>query len=716
MVNSTPFQCGKYWMYYIPYADEANKYSFSDLSHITGYPGVELDLATSKSVELRIPLLGPWNPIDLTNRLGKFGNLCIDSLAGIKDGTSAATASATIFMWMEDVELTMPTKFYNLYAQGKHEAIKAAKSGLVSGFADSVGALANSTGKLFPGLSTITQPVTWAAGIASGVASYFGFSKPADLTAKTCVYDVPAKGYTQTVGPDSGVVLGCLPDNAIEVRGDVFGTDVDELSINYVTGRPCIERAFTWSNSQAANTVLSIPPVTPANSQYYSGICPTLLQYVACMFRYWHGSITYRLSVSKTAFHTGRIGVAYSPVGYNRDPELSSQDDEYKWVLDLSTSSELTFTVPWVSNQPWKRVGTDNRYGVNGYLYIYIVTPLNVASEAATPTVDVLLWHSGGEDIRFAKPDVSFTSINWGVPRSRTEPTGLKAQGLNEADQNVHAGNKSQDMFPYNSPDPQEACKASIGEEIVSLRSVMKRFTPSLRLKPPVTTVNDSIVQLFPDPAKNITSFLVSPYNFPVAENRFNCSAYGTNSGTQLSDPLDAVVGKAYIHQLSMISQIYRFVRGSVRYKYISEAPTSTTGNGCMPRVYAQATANAIQNSDPVLEESYAYTNIQNEMRNSFNHSVATDNNGACEITLPAYIATPCTVAAAGTMTGATEEYWANGARFYVQSDINFTSIPSSGSVACRLQWFPTGYLMVAAGEDMDFGFLGGAPRFLRYA
>ena len=39
-VNANPFQCGKYWLYYVPYSDVAGKVPFhDDIAHISAYPG-----------------------------------------------------------------------------------------------------------------------------------------------------------------------------------------------------------------------------------------------------------------------------------------------------------------------------------------------------------------------------------------------------------------------------------------------------------------------------------------------------------------------------------------------------------------------------------------------------------------------------------------------------------------------------------------------------
>ena len=82
-VNATPFQSGKYWLYYVPYSQDAGKIPwYDDLSHITAYPGVELDLCSAKVAELRIPLVGPFCPINLMLKgYGKFGDFYIAPLS-----------------------------------------------------------------------------------------------------------------------------------------------------------------------------------------------------------------------------------------------------------------------------------------------------------------------------------------------------------------------------------------------------------------------------------------------------------------------------------------------------------------------------------------------------------------------------------------------------------------------------------------------------------
>ena len=200
-VNATPFQCGKYWLFYVPYSQDAGKIPwYDDLSHITAYPGVELDISSAKAAELRIPLVGPFCPMSLTTQFGKYGDFYIAPISPIADGTSAAKADATLHIWMENAQLFLPTTGVNIHAQMKDESEAAAKTGSISGIASAVSTLASNVGSAFPAPTSFTKPVSWAADIAAGVASYFGFSRPVDLTVPTCVFDVPARGYTNGTG------------------------------------------------------------------------------------------------------------------------------------------------------------------------------------------------------------------------------------------------------------------------------------------------------------------------------------------------------------------------------------------------------------------------------------------------------------------------------------------------------------------------------------
>jgi hypothetical protein len=710
-VNATPFQCGKYWMFYVPYTTDMGKDVWTDLSCVTAFPGVELDLGSSKVAELRIPLVGPYCPIALSG-LGKWGDLFIVELSPIADGDSAASAHASLHIWLEGAKVSLPT-VTKLVAQSKSEGEVVAATGTVSSAAFKIGKLASNVGTLFPQLSHIAQPAAWAANLVSGVASYFGFSKPNDITTTSIFASIPARGFTHGSGPDAGTVLGMCQDNSIETRTDVFGTSSDELHVNYVCGRPAVIGKFSWNNTQPVDTALVKIPVAPNKPNGdYTTKCPTPLQYFSALCRFWTGSICYRLSFAKTMFHTGRIELVYIPDETSFDPELNPSNDLYKWVVDLSTTSEITVTIPWVRNHPW--LPTDV---ANGVLSVRVLNPLNVSSESASPSIDFLVWHFCGDDYKLQAPVGRLMQVTFPEPesmqclRSRT----LTAQILNEtSSQNVHGSKNPVPLFPYTPAPFLEACKASCGEQIVSFRTVIKRFTPFVRFRPP----RKGGFQLYPDPLLYPWGIYIDPWFVCIQELVGTSAGYQSIVAGELADATEGESISRVIPQWHAVSLPFRFLRGSVRFKYITDTVVGGSSyQPATPRVWATTGLSTERLGPFMMTTDINTATMNNPCRNSFAHCVPSDANNVCEVTVPYYSLTPMSLCTAGQLSSDKPDAIRPTLMFYIVPDI---VIPSNADpsaelvrnpVDTQLPWFPTGHLMTACGDDFSFSFLGGCPR-----
>lgn len=712
-VNATPFQCGKYWLFYVPYSQDAGKIPwYDDLAHITAYPGVELDLNSAKVAELRIPLVGPFCPMNLTlDGFGKFGDFYIAPLNQIADGTSAASAHAVLHMWMENVKLFMPTVGKNAHAQMKDESQAAAKTGTLSGIASAVSTLASNVGSAFPSLSSITKPVTWAADIAAGVATYFGFSKPVDLSVPTCIFDVPARGYTNVTGVDAGVVLGSYPQNEIENRTDVFGTDADEMSLNYVCGRPAIFEKGTWESGSPSGTLLTNWPVQPVayDLSAYVNNCPTPLSYFSSFFRFWTGSICYRITFAKTAFHTGRVNIIYKPYYTNVDGNMEVVDDCYKLQVDLSETSEISFSVPWVSNLPWRQPTESN-----GAIFVYIQTELNVASDMVCPNIEYNVWHWSHSSFKLAGPDKVPQAITW----SEAQPPSMPHAQLRTetAKQNINAIGDVPSMLPYLENSGMECGKASVGEVITSLRQVVKRFTPVAKVKNPLYQLDDRLVKVFPDPDNYVVGMMYDPW--AVNKSTVESTVYGYTTvdptNGQLSDKQIVKLTSTRMNQWQALSQPFRFMRGSMRGKYIVEPVINSFTGTSVPRLYASVTGaqtTTIRPSPIILsvtgeEEPFVFDD-------RFSTTVHSDNNGVLEWTVPFFNEAPMLLAKnLNSSTTADVSYPYVMITMPRHSNNGVSLFDKTNPVPPTAPWFPSGTLFTACGDDFSFSFLGGCPRF----
>jgi len=723
-INATPFQQGKYWMFYAPYVANSGRTLVPTLSHSTAYPGVEIDAASSKSGMLRIPFISPYSHLDLINGAGTFGNLYIEEISRLKAGESSTVANGSLHCWMEDAEVFMPAATDNIYAQMKTESNSAAATGNISSFASKIGGLASSVGSAFPVLSGITGRVAWVSKLASGVASAFGYSKPASVSTNDPFYLLPARGYTHSEDVDNSVTLGNIQDNSIVGQANDFGTNIDEMQISYAAGRPCVFKQFDWKTDQVENTTVSEWPVHPLHHSVASDgdvMSPTLLQFIASIFAYWRGGITYRLAFTKTAFHSGRILIVYVP--YGAKPNATTEEDLYnqchKIVLDLTESSEITFTVPYVSNQPWKRSHPFSltRPFFNGSIRVVVLNPLVASSDSVSKTVQATVWESAAPDFRVAGPQRTYAT-SFVLP---TAPTPV-AQILNETSSEdlTSAPRAPISLIPsVSSFTDSRAEECTMGEAIVSLRSLIKRFTPLLSTYVPY----DSTTNCYAFPGtKKIEELTLDPAYFLCESESLKTDFAVTIDATGNPVTLKNLeFGQLYPSLDSYVSQIYRFYRGSRRYKYLVDVPSTNgyTAAGLFQPPSMTATLDGIPSNTGILSPEFfkddAGTTVSSLRAAKFSTFQHSSQNGALEITVPYYSPYPISVLSTKT-ANIDRGYLASRFRPRIAQALrdpcNYTLAADKKSMPRFLQrtHFPPGTLLVACGDDASFGFLAGAP------
>jgi hypothetical protein len=429
MFNATPFMSGKYWMFFAPFEAVSNRPArLTDLPNVTGYPGTEIDLASGAPVELKIPYCAPLSHYNLLDTHSNMGELYVIPLNPIQTSLGSipigSGAPFTIFAWFEDIELALPTSLpVTVPAVREEEFFEAqiseeagATSGpRVSGVASGLASAMSTVGAALPRLGPWVRPVEWVARAIGGAAEAVGWNKPVTLDKNCAFANIPAKGYTNMTGIDMSSKLCASPDNGLTYDAGLFSTDVDEMDIKYVTKKSCIFRsAITWNTTQTLGTQLHANAVTPGLALGpATALSPTTLAFVASMFRYWRGSLKFRLTVAKTAFHSGRLRITYHPGVYQYSIAKTNQN-AYNWILDLSVASELEFEIPYVANVPWKEVivtafndsvNLDKEKFSTGHITVDVLTPLRAATDTVATNCPINMWISAGDDISFAIPD-----------------------------------------------------------------------------------------------------------------------------------------------------------------------------------------------------------------------------------------------------------------------------------------------------------------------
>lgn len=650
-INAMRFQQGRLLFNYFPQAD-LNPFRYQmvnqSLMYQTQLPRVEIDCSVNSSVIMEIPYVSPTIGYQIGTGAYGHGQTNLIVYSPLVDPSGSGKVGVTIWAHLEDIELMFPAmpqsgkKTIRKKARGgasvgdtlQEEELDNATGGSMSSFFNSVADTADKAGKI-PLLSSVAAPVKWASNIAGNVAAAFGFSNPSLSDASQQIIQKTAAASQNVNGIDTSQKLGLFQDNNVQVLPGAFGTDVDEMDLNYVCSRPSYYFTFPWNGTHSIGHLVGGALITPTYF-WNSRTIPTSgiqvrdvvpMYYVASMFKYWRGSITCTFKFVKTEFHSGRLLFAFQPQ-FDSLPSFSSTNYNLREVVDIRESNEFTITIPYVSNTQY--LGVDN-LDFCGTLNFYVLNELQAPS-TVSPNIQIIMEVSAGPDFELAVPTgnpaylpinasntaltgslssitslpSSMTSLVSTAPSSAQQTGTVVAQVLGtDVVQNLQ--NATTEITPPNAFSQSTlgsgdlaASVFCIGEKVTSLRQLVKRASWFKNL-----------------PALPTTS--VGVPNGLTAQPLANPSGY--------------VALEFYMDPINWLSAMYQYRRGGMRYKTIlSDVSSSTKSSIC-------AIIDTDFNQDAGSHNTYPY-NFQNTGP-SIDY---VPQRGISEVEIPMYSQTPIQV------------------------------------------------------------------------
>nr|ULF99842.1 MAG: hypothetical protein 2 [Cripavirus sp.] len=606
-VNSQPFQQGRLMLQYYPYAQYMpNRVTLvnSTLQGRSGCPRTDLDLSVGTEVEMRIPYVSPHVYYNLITGQGSFGAIYLVVYSQLRDQlTGTGAVEYTVWAHLEDVDIQYPTGA-NVFtgsapnfasaaekmASGKFtqadlrkmwddqsyskppDKIYAQMSLELKQLKDNASPSAG-IGQIATGLSTLSRiPIignmftkpAWISSQAANIFKMLGFSKPT-VQGLPCESKLRAQVRMANFdGADTSHKMALASTNEIETTPGLAGTSADEMDFSHILSIPNFWDRFTWSTTDLTGSNLWDNFVTPFKVKPYSTTISnrfrcTHMGYVANTHGYWRGSIVYTFKFVKTQFHSGRLRISFIPFYYNTTistgvPDVSRTQ---KVIVDLRTSTEVSFTVPYVSSRPWmfcvrpeaSQLGTDNVLMYNAVTGIVRVEVLNqlVAANNVFQSIDTIVEVNGGPDLTFAGPtgpsyvpyagvftaeetkkeekeheeeyDNSIPQVIHRTRRDVDEVDRIVAQIMgeneaiprNEAQHGIHPPSIDTHRIDANWS-PESFC---IGEKIMSVRQLIKRFAIYANT---LATATLPAVILAPYSVANPTTVLNSTQNISMFE------------------------------------------------------------------------------------------------------------------------------------------------------------------------------------------------------
>lgn len=519
-VNSQPFQAGRLMLQYIPYAQySADHVSIinSTLQGRSGCPRTDLDLSVGTEITMQIPYVSPHAFYNLITGQGTFGTVYVVVYAPLRDVNSGTqSVEYTVWAWLTDVEVEYPTGA-PLKTTGfgpNSEFFATAQMGLEDKQLRSEASPSAGVGQISEGLTTLSRiPIVgniftrpaWISAQASNIMKLLGYSK---TTSKGSVNEMKQRGVFRMAnynGMDMSQKLALACDNEIETQSGLAGTSIDEMHISRIISIPNYWDTFLWDTSTTSGIIWQ-NLVTPVKIKSVSStvtdrfVC-THLGFVANTFGLWRGSLVYTFKFVKTQFHSGRLRISFYPFAFNTNNTSNGDTGKcYQMIVDLRDSTEVSFTVPYVSSRPWmfctrpespwvKTTTPPADYTpalATGVIQVEILNQLKAASTVTGP-INVLVEVSGGPDMEFADPSEP-TYVPYGGSIASATPSGFEV--IHHADAQIFLG--TTESIPRNDAQLGLAPEAidtesidsnwsptalCVGEKVMSVRQLIKRFT-----------------------------------------------------------------------------------------------------------------------------------------------------------------------------------------------------------------------------------------------
>lgn len=658
IANPMQMQAGRLWMSF-EYARAARgaRVVQNEPVQYTALPGVEYDPGMPAPVELRIPFYSVYSQWDTIFPSFSNGVLQLRVLSPLNSATTATSLGYNIYTWIENLNVGVPTstpmglaepvllsaaKPAFAMAQSSSEKHQAATNHRISDTLDRVGAVADAIG-IFPMMNAISTPVSWLSHAAATAARAFGFAKPDNATVAMRTENFPLVTATHMDGPSSSVPLTATANFEIP-SGAHFGTEIDEMDINYICAKLVNVAAYNWTAETSAGSGIAAIPIHPglcdkvaeADAVVYERYATTPMAYVASMFKFWAGSIKIRLEAVSTPFHAGRLLITYQPDYDPLAPFTPKEDGNvYSIIWDITDSSHIEFAVPYMSNSPfldvmlddiaWSHVSNDDfldpevkhriRRISNGTIYVSVLAPL-VSPATTSNNIDLLVWIGGGEDLCFSEPHIGtylpcidggqidktgkyYDNSDLVQPTAGITPTLLvddfvfataqslsihPATGIDQNNASTVADAKYDNWIPFKPLKASQRASLCTGEVITNLRLMTRRSSPAYHMFPHDVT-NAGAMDVFPPTSNHV--LVLDPDYFGAFPGNHDNALYNRHIAPVKPGEHPWLTELPSV--LSYISLLYTYVRGTRRYSVVTN-PSSTI-NGAPFTTLADSTS-----------------------------------------------------------------------------------------------------------------------------
>lgn len=650
VISGTKFHYGRALVSYNPFlrGDEVTverAFIQQDLIQASQKPHHFLNPTTNTGGELCLPFFYDKNYMEIPKAdWDEMGEITIKSFGNLLHANGGNDpVTVTIYLWAEDVVLTVPT--YSSAPLASQAGKKYANtingdeygSGIIS---KPAAAVAKAAGALetVPVIGPYMTATRIASGAIANVAKIFGFSRPNIISDTVLTKPSPTGNLANADAADASMKLTMDSKCELTVDSRTVGLDgTDQMGITEMACRESYLTSFSWSPDETPDSLLWNTRVLPMQLDNVQGeIHMTPLAAIATCYESWQGSLKFRFQIVKSDFHKGRILARWDP---NQLGAEVSYNTNYSRVIDIAETDDFEIVVGWGQSAPWKSCGSPYNSGSNfGSASRLLanagegngILELTVLNDLVSPSIDapisINVFVSACDDIKFAAPTNS--KLNnfhlWPEPPVRRVLDSQSGPNTETGDTTLSdkptASGELVSIATKSDPN-DETYLVYYGDPPTSIRELCKRYVLTRYWIPPVA--GPDAIQI------NVLTNKAMPYYSGFDANGIDLAADGTTPITACPTAFSAWFTPMYAGQ-----------RGSYRKKYMF------SGNGQSPTVtrfpYSGASNGVFTGATQLLNTgNTALTKFLSNTFNSISGGGATstniDINNTIEVEFPFY-------------------------------------------------------------------------------
>jgi hypothetical protein len=437
--------------------------------------GVTLNAGEPGVRELVLPwvLNDDYADLSIAGQLERLGSLRFTPIVELArdDAVSVGTVQIIVRAWAEDVELAGPSRAAVVNQ---------------SSFGERAQKVVGTIGKI-PAVAAVAGT---ARSIAGGVTSFLdmlGWSR--DISTDRMRVLTRPSGYAPIDGPDDSLPLAFTRSQGIVGSpSDVSAQVADEMSFSFIGQRDSLVDIGLIAYDDLIDDKILDFPVHPcvAFMNGTSHYTPSAVGMVARPFASWRGSLIYRFEVVCSQLQSGSIRIVYDPVPPSIAP-LYDTESARNCVLELKPGATCELCVGWSSPYLWAKTPTMSLLTTsklaeecNGNIELLVATPLMSPSLSSTSNVSIIVSVRAGPDFEVMEQR-ALPGFTW---PTAAPSLGAMAEGggefltseeiIEEAAVTSNIAARGQTVVGTVRPPGFE--KHSMGESIVSLRAILKRY------------------------------------------------------------------------------------------------------------------------------------------------------------------------------------------------------------------------------------------------